>query len=102
MAGAILRVKELVHVDNVRRLDPPVGRLSEEDAEEELRAWHSAIKDEDAIWVDAKGDVVDWGRESRRAPRGYHVVGNLISEERDEQIRLQNAAEALAAEQQVA
>jgi large subunit ribosomal protein L30 len=90
VAGSILAVKELVHVDNVRRLDPPVGRLSEEDAAEELRAWHASVKDEDAVWVDAKGDVIDWGREAKRAPRGYRVVGNLLSKERDDEIRLQN------------
>ncbi|CAO1621733.1 unnamed protein product [Parajaminaea phylloscopi] len=93
IAGKILAVKELVHVDNVRRLDPPVGRLLEgadgQLAADELTAWHAAIPDEDAVWIDAKGDVIDWGREAKRAPRGYEVVGNLISERRDEAIRTQ-------------
>lgn len=101
VAGQILAVKELVHVDNVRRLDPPVGRLLEgadgQLVAEELFAWHSATPDHEAIWVDSKGDVVDWGREARKAPRGYEVVGNLISEERDEAIRVQRAAAAAAA-----
>lgn len=93
VAGSILAVKELVHVDNVRRLDPPVGRLGEDELQA-LQDWHDAVQDEDAIWVDAKGDVVDWGREARRAPRGYRVVGNLVSEQRNEQIRQMNTVEA--------
>lgn len=86
IAGSILALKEIVHVDNVRRLDPPVGRFAPE-MQEAIRAWHASIPDEDAVWVDAQGDVVDWGREAKRAPRGYRVVGNLISEERDLEVR---------------
>ncbi|CAO1633331.1 unnamed protein product [Sympodiomycopsis kandeliae] len=82
VAGSILALKELIHVDNVKRLSPPVGLASEE-----ISAWHESISDEEAIWVDANGDVVDWGREAKKAPRGYRVVGNLISEERDEIIQ---------------
>lgn len=85
-AGNILAVKELVHVDNVRRLDPPVGAVADDDVEA-AAAWHSSISDAEAVWVDAKGEVVDWGKEARRAPRGYRVVGNLISDERDRAIR---------------
>lgn len=92
IAGKILAVKELVHVDNVRRLDPPVERLLEcEDGQltaEELSQWQTT-SDHEAVWIDAKGDVIDWGRGAKKAPRGYQVVGNLISEKRDEAIRSQ-------------
>lgn len=91
VAGNILAVKELVHVDNVRRLDPPVGL-----APEDVVDWHAQTPDKEAIWLDARGDVVDWGREARRAPRGYTVVGNWVSQERDEEIRARNAMAAAA------
>lgn len=76
MAGAILAVKELVHVDNVRRLSPATGNDGAE-----------PVADADAVWVDANGDVVDGGRASRRAPRGYRVVGNLLDAKRDGQLK---------------
>ncbi|WFD32854.1 hypothetical protein MSPP1_003905 [Malassezia sp. CBS 17886] len=66
IAGAILAVKELVHVDNVRRLDQV-----------------SVEADADTIWVNAEGEVVDAGRRSRKAPRGFRIVGNLVDEERN-------------------
>lgn len=63
--GAILAVKELVHVENVRPLD----------STDEIT--------KDTIWVNANGDIVDAGKRSRKAPPGFRVVGNLIDEERD-------------------
>ncbi|PWN31089.1 hypothetical protein BDZ90DRAFT_258127 [Jaminaea rosea] len=97
VAGQILAVKELVHVDNVRRLDPPVGLDLEDVAD-----WHAQTPDKEAIWLDARGDVVDWGREARRAPRGYTVVGNWVSQERDEEIRTRGVAAAAAATDELA
>ncbi|KAL4399611.1 large ribosomal subunit protein [Malassezia pachydermatis] len=72
-AGMILAVKELVHVENVRLLQP--------------------AGDESAspIWVNANGEVVDAGRISRKAPRGFKIVGNLIDETRDQELRKTNA-----------
>ncbi|KDN45255.1 hypothetical protein K437DRAFT_268516 [Tilletiaria anomala UBC 951] len=64
IAGSILKVKELLHVDNVRRID-----LAPEDA---------LLPDEEARWVDAKGEVIDWGKDCRKAPRGFKVVGSRI------------------------
>ncbi|EPQ31853.1 uncharacterized protein PFL1_00052 [Pseudozyma flocculosa PF-1] len=72
MAGAILAVKELLHVDNVRRLDTPEQQ---------------ALTDEEAVWVNAAGEVVDAGKSSRKAPRGYRVVGSLVDEARDRQLK---------------
>ena len=65
IAGSILAVKELVHVDNVRRIN-----LAPED---------EYLSDEEARWVDDRGHVVDWGKDSRKAPRGYKVVGNRLA-----------------------
>jgi large subunit ribosomal protein L30 len=67
IAGSILAVKELLHVDNVRRIN-----LQPED---------QFLPDKEARWVDDKGEVVDWGKDSRRAPRGYQVVGSRLHEE---------------------
>lgn len=101
IAGSILSLKELVHVDNVRRLDPPVGRFANETQRDlAIRQWHAVIPDHEAVWVDSNGDVVDWGREAKRAPRGYSIVGNLISEKRDADIRSAAAADAAAAGEQ--
>lgn len=69
-AGNILAVKEIVHVENVRLVH---------DSENER------------MWVNARGEVVDAGRPMRKAPRGYRIVGNLLDEERDEAMRAQNA-----------
>ncbi|KAN0066565.1 hypothetical protein ACQY0O_000659 [Thecaphora frezii] len=74
MAGAILAVKELVHVDNVRRLDTPD---------------QAKLDDAEAVWVNEAGEVVDAGKTSRKAPRGYRVVGNLVNEARDQQLKAQ-------------
>lgn len=93
IAGSILALKEIVHVDNVRRLDPPVGRLASVISKEDLEAWHSMIPDHEAVWLDANGDVVHWGDAAKKAPRGYRVVGNLISEQRDQEIREAQALE---------
>lgn len=65
-AGNILAVKELVHVENVRLLNS---------------------SDDEQIWVNSKGEVVDAGRHLRKAPRGYRIVGNLLDEERDRALR---------------
>lgn len=72
MAGAILAVKELVHVENVRRL---------EEADQML------LSDEEAVWLNEAGEIVDPGKAARKAPRGYKVVGNVVSELRDQQIK---------------
>ena len=72
IAGAILAVKELVHVENVRALcpdgaDPTASR--------------------DTVWVNALGEVVDAGRVAFKAPKGFQIVGNLINEERDADLK---------------
>ncbi|SNX81896.1 related to MRPL33 - mitochondrial ribosomal protein, large subunit [Melanopsichium pennsylvanicum] len=72
MAGAILAVKELVHVENVRRL---------QEAEQML------LNDEEATWVNEVGEIVDPGKAAKKAPRGYKIVGNVVSELRDQQIK---------------
>lgn len=72
VAGSILAVKELVHVENVRRL--------EEDEE-------TPLDDIDAIWVNEAGELVDPGSAAKKAPRGYRIVGNVVSEERDQEIK---------------
>ncbi|PWN45550.1 hypothetical protein IE81DRAFT_320318 [Ceraceosorus guamensis] len=92
-AGNILAVKELVHVDTVRRLDggmeEPLRKYTQSGFEalsqEEVDA--ISVSNEDAIWVDQKGEVVDWGYKGRRAPRGYTVVGNLGDEKRHAEIK---------------
>ncbi len=53
MAGAILAVKELVHVENVRRL---------QEADQML------LSDEEAIWVNEAGEIVDPGKAAKKAP----------------------------------
>lgn len=77
-AGAILAVKELVHVENVRALsaegEDPVASL-------------------DTVWVNANGEVVDAGRVAFKAPKGFRVVGNLVNEERDAELKQQHAAQ---------
>ncbi len=77
MAGAILAVKEMVHVENVRRL---------QDADQMLLA------DEEAIWVNEGGEIVDPGKAAKKAPRGYKIVGNVVSELRDQQIKSGSSA----------
>ncbi|SOV09886.1 related to MRPL33 - mitochondrial ribosomal protein, large subunit [Ustilago sp. UG-2017a] len=72
MAGAILAVKELVHVENVRRLH---------EADQML------LSDEEAIWVNEVGEIVDPGKAAKKAPRGYKIVGNVVSELRDQEIK---------------
>ena len=72
MAGAILAVKELVHVENVRRL---------------AEADQMLLSDEEGIWVNENGEIVDPGKAAKKAPRGYKIVGNVVSELRDQQIK---------------
>lgn len=72
MAGAILAVKELVHVENVRRL---------QEADQML------LSDEEAVWVNENGEIIDPGKAAKKAPRGYRIVGNVVSEVRDQQIK---------------
>ena len=67
IAGMILAIKELVHVENVRQLAP--------------------TSEQEPIWVNAEGHVVDAGRVARKAPRGFKVVGNLMDEQRDASLR---------------
>jgi len=64
----ILAIKELVHVENVRQLEP-------------------TSEQQEPIWVNAEGHVVDAGRAARKAPRGFKVVGNLMDEQRDASLR---------------
>ena len=90
MAGAILAVKELVHVDTVRRLDAPT---QEHYALMEMGASPNAVLDLDAVWVDEKGEVVSWGAAARKAPRGYRVTGNLVSPARDAEVKLRRESE---------
>ncbi|PWN94227.1 hypothetical protein FA10DRAFT_225521 [Acaromyces ingoldii] len=81
MAGAILAVKELVHVENVRRLDGGLEEAAKAQAEAHL------LRDEDAVWVNGLGEVVDWGgKRARKAPRGYKVVANVANEVRHAEI----------------
>ena len=68
IAGMILAIKELVHVENVRQLAP-------------------TSEQEEPIWVNEEGHVVDAGRAARKAPRGFKVVGNLMDEQRDASLR---------------
>ncbi|WFD01071.1 hypothetical protein MYAM1_003832 [Malassezia yamatoensis] len=72
VAGAVLAVKELVHVENVRPLqsDTPDPTASNE-----------------TIWVNEAGEVVDAGRIARKAPKGFKIIGNLLQEERDMQLK---------------
>lgn len=94
IAGSILAVKELVHVDTVRRLDGGLDAAARAQLEA-LRAQGGEsddvpalmVMDEDAVWVDEKGEVVDWGRQSRKAPRGYRVVGNIVDPARNAEIQ---------------
>lgn len=72
IAGMVLAIKELVHVENVRQLELP-GTANQ--AQPEL------------IWVNQDGEVVDAGRLARKAPKGFKVVGNLVNEERDAALR---------------
>ncbi|WFD28884.1 hypothetical protein MNAN1_003899 [Malassezia nana] len=72
IAGMVLAIKELVHVENVRQLELPA----------------TAGQDQTLpVWVNKEGEVVDAGRLGRKAPRGFKVVGNLVNEERDAALR---------------
>lgn len=73
IAGSILAVKELVHVENVRALTSP----DDEDPMTSL----------DTVWVNERGEVVDAGRVARKAPKGFRVVGNLVNEQRDTELK---------------
>ena len=75
IAGMVLAVKELVHVENVRAVASLGGVEPVEGAPEEC------------IWVNADGHIVDAGRVARKAPRGFKMVGNLVNEERDAALR---------------
>lgn len=98
MAGAILAVKEIVHVENVRRLDGGLEEAAKAQAEAHLRQSQNSdgavdsveplvVRDEDAVWVNELGEVVDWGgKRARKAPRGFKVVGNVVNEVRHAEI----------------
>lgn len=104
-AGMILAVKELVHVDNVRRLDGGMQdaamvmaerirqKMEEDPAATDIdEVAPLTVRNQHAIWVNEKGEVVDWGgRPSRKAPRGYTVVGNVVNEQRHRQIQAERA-----------
>lgn len=72
IAGMVLAIKELVHVENVRQLQLPAAAGQDQTL---------------PVWVNQDGEVVDAGRLSRKAPRGFKVVGNLVNEERDAALR---------------
>lgn len=89
IAGMVLAVKELVHVENVRRLDEGLRQTVSGIVEEGEDVFPSPIEvqDKDAIWVNEKNEVVDWGgKKAYKAPRGYTVVGNLVNESRHREI----------------
>jgi len=93
-AGSILAVKELVHVDNVRRIDEDVrvdGQVSVSDGglEENFMGMDGLdrVEDHEAVWVDEKGEVVSWGKEARKAPKGYRIIGSLTNEGRNKEFR---------------
>lgn len=67
VAGELLKVKELIRVDNVRRLD--------------LTPEHKHLPLRDALWVNERGNVVSWGTLGRTSPRGYKVVGNRLKQQ---------------------
>lgn len=77
IAGMILAVKEIIHVENVRQAVQPPGPEGSASV---------------PIWVNAAGEVVDAGRIARKAPRGFKVVGNLVNEERNEAVRQSSSA----------
>lgn len=88
IAGMILGVKELVHVENVRR-------LREEEVSVPWGSMMNGVSDTETtkailtspVWVNEQNEVVDWGgREARKAPRGYTVVGNISNAVRNEEI----------------
>lgn len=98
IAGMLLAVKELVHVENVRRLDGGVTALQSGAADETQvdGVEPSVVSDRDAVWVNEAGEVVDWGGPlARKAPRGFKVVGNVSNELRHHQIQAQRAVDAL-------
>lgn len=76
IAGMILAVKELVHVENVRQVELPATANQAQT---------------EPIWINQNGEVVDAGRLARKAPKGFKVVGNLINEERDAALRASQA-----------
>lgn len=92
----VLAIKELVHVENVRRLDGGLEQAAQAMAEQLREAADETqanavpplvVRDEDAIWVNERNEVVDWGgKRARKAPRGFTVVGNVVNEARHRQI----------------
>lgn len=88
IAGMILGVKELVHVENVRRLIEEEVSLAEEPIMDEVAdGKETTAKVVSSVWVNEQNEIVDWGgREARKAPRGYTVVGNVSNAVRNEEI----------------
>lgn len=96
IAGMLLAVKELIHVENVKRLDGGLEAAAMRMAEQVRSASTEAdadvidplpVRDEDALWVNDAGEVVDWGgKQARKAPRGFKVVGNVVSDARHREI----------------
>ena len=69
IAGMVLAVKELVHVENVKPLTA------------------ATIGEDEPVWVNEDNEVVDWGaRRGHVAPRGYTVVGNVSNAIRNDEI----------------
>ncbi|KAK0529572.1 hypothetical protein OC834_003629 [Tilletia horrida] len=96
-AGKILKVKELVAVQNVRRATEQEAHLVRKHWTDRMRTGlrlsslierddvvDNAVQDalpvaeEDDVWIDENGFVVDAGRVGKKAPRGYRVVGNAL------------------------
>ncbi|KAK0548361.1 hypothetical protein OC845_003633 [Tilletia horrida] len=104
-AGKILKVKELVAVQNVRRataeeafwvrqnwtdrvrtglrLDALMAASAPAATASTQRLSSNGLSSEDDlegedVWIDENGFVVDAGRQGKKAPRGYRVVGNVL------------------------
>ena len=90
----ILAVKELVHVENVRRLNE--AQAEEYLQQDEIEAADNADtgmlqagpQQQSPIWVNENNEIVDWGgKAARKAPRGYNIVGNISNEMRNDEIQ---------------
>ncbi|CAD6884532.1 unnamed protein product [Tilletia caries] len=109
-AGKILKIKELVAVQNVRRASESEARWVKEKWEDRMRtglhvnalaalagaadvsaAAAGAVvekgqgeEEDNDVWIDENGFVVDAGRTGKQAPRGYRVVGNVLDGSADQ------------------
>ncbi|KAE8260069.1 hypothetical protein A4X13_0g590 [Tilletia indica] len=109
-AGKILKVKELVAVQNVRRASTAEAQWVRENWSDRMRtglhvnalaaggggaaadassldgtsSTRSSAAIEDEVWIDENGFVVDAGRTGKQAPRGYRVIGNVLDGSADQ------------------